>query len=338
MPLFAISATTRESRRQPVKKRLLAGILLGGILLYFSLKDLDFHAIAEGVQHIRYVYVAGALFILFIMQILRSYRWGVLLSPIEQVDQISLFSITSVGFMLIVAIPARIGEFARPYLITRKSTIKMSSALGSIVLERVFDFLAIILLLPLVMFFTPLPPWLVKSGILLLLTVAVTLCLFILLVVKKMPSMDLVHALLKRLPDRLSMRLEGAVTHFIEGFRAIERPRLFAYIFFLSLLIWLADVLSIYAMFFALGFNLSFMAALTVMIILIFGLIVPTAPGFVGNWHYFTMIGLLIFGISKTDAMTFAIVHHALCITLTVTLGLIFLPSNTLNISKLKDS
>jgi hypothetical protein len=272
------------------------------------------------------------------MQILRSYRWGVLLSPIERVDQLSLFSVTSVGFMLIVAIPARIGEFARPYLITRKSTIKMSSALGSIVLERVFDLLAIVILLPIVMFFTPLPPWMITSGILLLLIVAVILCLLILLVAKKTFAMGLVYALLKRLPDRFSLKLEGMVEYFIEGFRVIERPRLFAYIFFLSLLVWLANVLSIYAMFFALGFDLSFMAALTVMIILIFGITIPTAPGFVGNWHYFTMIGLLIFGISKTDAMTFAIVHHALCTTLTVILGLIFLPSNTLSISKLKDS
>jgi len=89
-------------------------------------------------------------------------------------------------------------------------------------------------------------------------------------------------------------------------------------------------------MFFALGFDLSFVAALTVMIILIFGLTVPTAPGFVGNWHYFIMLGLVIFGIPKADAMTFAIVHHAVCITLTAVLGFIFLPSNALSISELK--
>lgn len=319
-----------------MKKRLFAGLLLGILFVYLSLKGLDIQSVLEGFQRIRYTYVAIALFVLLAMQILRSYRWGVLLSPIEKVDQVSLFSVTSVGFMLIVAIPARIGEFARPYLITRKSKIKMSSALGSIVLERVFDFLAITMLFPIVMFLAPLPPWLAKSGVLLLLAVIIIFGLLILLVVKRDASMGFIQTILKRLPDKLSLRLGGVVSHFIDGFKAIESPRLFIYIVFLSLLIWLADVISIYVMFFALGLDLSLVAALTVMIILIFGLTIPTAPGFVGNWHYFTMIGLVLFGISRADAMTFAIVHHAICIIFTAILGLIFLPSNTLTLSDLK--
>lgn len=319
-----------------MKKRLFAGILLGILFIYLSIRGLDIQSVLEGFQRIRYTYVAIALFVLLVMQILRSYRWGVLLSPIEKVDQVSLFSITSVGFMLIVAIPARIGEFARPYLITRKSKIKMSSALGSIVLERVLDFLTIMMLFPIIMFLSPLPPWMAKSGVLLLLAVIIIFGLLILLVVKRDASIDFIQTILKRLPDKLSLRLEGMVAHFIDGLKVIESPRLFIYIAFLSLLIWLANVLSIYVMFFALGLDLSLIAALTVMIILIFGLIIPTAPGFVGNWHYFTMIGLVLFGISRADAMTFAIVHHATCIIFTAILGLIFLPSNTLTLSDLK--
>lgn len=319
-----------------MKIRFAAGILLGALFVYLSVRGLDMESVAEGFRNIRYTYVAGALLALFVMQVLRSYRWGVLLSPMERVDQVSLFSVTSVGFMLVVAIPARIGEFARPYLITKKSSIKMSSALGSIVLERVFDFMAIMILFPLVMVLAPLPPWLSQSGILLLAAVIVLLGLLVLIVVKRDASIAFMHALLRRFPGRFTRKLEEMAVHFIDGFGIIKSPRLFLYVFFLSLLVWLTDVLSIYAMFFALGFDLSFVAALAVMIILIFGLTVPTAPGFVGNWHYFTMIGLVIFGIPKADAMTFAIMHHATCMIFTAVLGFIFLPSNTLSISELK--
>jgi len=54
------------------------------------------------------------------MQFLRSYRWGVILEPLEKIDPFSLFSVTSVGFMAIAALPARLGELARPYLISQK--------------------------------------------------------------------------------------------------------------------------------------------------------------------------------------------------------------------------
>ena len=317
-------------------KGLLAGILLGVLLVYLSLGELDLPSVLEGFQRIRFTYVAIALFTLLVMQVLRSYRWGVLLSPIEKVDQVSLFSVTCVGYMLIVAIPARIGEFARPYLITRKSKIKMASALGSIVLERAFDFLTIMMLFPIVMFLAPIPPWLSNSAIPLLLAVITMFGLLILLIVKRDVSMGFMRAFLKRLPDKFSQRLEGVIAHFIDGFKVIESPMLFIYIVFLSLLIWLAHVLSIYAFFFALGLDLSLVAALTTMVVLIFGLTVPTAPGFVGNWHYFTMLALVLFGISRSDAMTFAIVHHAICITFTAILGLICLPLNTLTFSDLK--
>ena len=132
---------------------------------------------ADGFRTIRYGYLLPVLAVMFLMQVLRSFRWGLILSPLEKIDQLSLFSVTSVGFLAIIAIPARLGELARPYLITKKSRIKMSSALGTIVVERVFDSLTVLVIAVFVLFFTPLPPWLIRSSVLfLLLTLALVSC------------------------------------------------------------------------------------------------------------------------------------------------------------------
>jgi len=134
---------------------LIAGILLSTILVYLSIRGIDFVKVVEGFHAVRYRYVLLFLIVVLIMQALRSVRWGMMLSPLDQVDQLSLFSVTSVGFLAIMAIPARLGELARPYLIAKKSRIKMAAALGTILVERAFDSIAVLFIFGAVLFFIP---------------------------------------------------------------------------------------------------------------------------------------------------------------------------------------
>jgi uncharacterized membrane protein YbhN (UPF0104 family) len=78
------------------------------------------------------------------------------------------------------------------------------------------------------------------------------------------------------------------------------------------------------------------MAAFMVMIILIVGIAVPTAPGFIGSWHFSCILALGLFGIAKTEALSFAVVYHFLSIVIVVALGVIFLPFNKFSVSDMK--
>jgi len=104
----------------------------------------------------------------------------------------------------------------------------------------------------------------------------------------------------------------------------------------LSIIIWLIDVIAIYLLFLAVGFHLPVVAAFVLMIILMIGIAIPTAPGFIGNWHYFCILGLSIFGVPKTDALTFAIIYHILSIGVVIILGLAFLPFNHFSLIDLR--
>lgn len=114
-------------------------------------------------------------------------------------------------------------------------------------------------------------------------------------------------------------------------------PKLLAWVTGLSIIIWLVDVIAIYMMFLAFGFELPVVAAFVLMIVLIVGIAIPTAPGFIGNWHYFCILGLSLFGIPKTDALTFAIIYHFLSIAIIIVLGLAFLPFNRFSIADLRE-
>jgi hypothetical protein len=126
-----------------MNKKIILGILISVVLIYLSVRGINLQDVLNDLKEIQLSYVILFILLMIFMQYLRSYRWGVILQPMEKIDQVSLFSVTSVGFLAIAAIPARIGELARPYLISKRSSIKMSSALGTIVIERILDSLTV---------------------------------------------------------------------------------------------------------------------------------------------------------------------------------------------------
>lgn len=319
-----------------MKKKLVAGILLGAVLVYLSVRGINFQDVADGLKTIRYGYIIAVLITLLLMQALRSWRWGVILSPLEKIDQLSLFSVTSVGLLAVVAIPARLGELARPYLIANKSQIGMTAAVGTILVERVFDCLTVLFIFIFALFFTPLPPWLIKAGVIFFLITLIIFCIMIFMIMKREVSLKALNSLFQKLPEKYIVKLNHLFHHFIDGFKIISDVKLLLLLTFLSALIWLIDVAAIYFMFLAFGFTLPLAAPFVVMIILMIGIALPTAPGFIGNWHFSCILGLSLFGISKTDAFTFSVIFHFISIGLVIILGLMFLPFHKFSFSDLK--
>jgi len=318
-----------------MKKKLAVGIIFGAVLVYLSIRDLHFQDVADGFKTVRYGYLLAVLIILLLMQALRSWRWGVILSPMEKVDQLSLFSVTSVGFLAIVAFPARLGELARPYLIANKSQIGMTAAVGTILVERVFDCLTVLFIFIFALFFTPLPSWLIKSGVVFFLITVVIFAAMIFMIMKREVSLRVLNSLFQKLPEKYILKLNHLFHQFIDGFKIIIDLRLLLHVTLLSVLIWLIDVTSIYLMFLAFGFALPPAAAFVVLIVLMIGISIPTAPGFIGNWHFSCILGLSLFGIPKADAFTFSVIFHFISIGIVIILGMMFLPFNKFSLSDL---
>lgn len=319
-----------------MKKKVAAGLALSALLVWLSIRGIEFRAVIEGFQTIRAGYLIPVVATLFLMQLLRSIRWGIILRPIEKIDQFSLFSVTSVGFLAIVSIPVRLGELARPYLIAKKSRVPMSSALGTIFVERVLDSLTVLVIAVFVLFFIPMPPWFVRASVLFLLVTLALFTVIIRMIVRREATLRILAPLIGRLPERYAKAVNRLIDRFIEGFRIVVDPGLLSLATLLSIVIWLVDVLAIHLLFLAFGLNLPTVAAFVLMIVLIIGIAIPTAPGFIGNWHYFCILGLSLFGIPKTEALTFAIVYHALSIAIVIFLGILFLPFNRFSISDLR--
>ncbi|MBN1364030.1 MAG: flippase-like domain-containing protein [Syntrophaceae bacterium] len=319
-----------------MNKKVIFGILISVILVYLSVKGINFQDVASDLRKIQLSYVIFFILLIILMQYLRSYRWGLILQPMEKIDQLSLFSVTSVGFLAIAAIPARIGELARPYLISRRSSIKMSSALGSILVERILDSFTILIITLIVVFLTDLPSWIIKSSIIFSFLALAIFCFVLFLILRRESALKFINMILNKLPGKLANKIDELIHHFIDGLQVITNINLLLYLFFLSVVIWLVGVLSVYVLFLSFGFCLPLIASFVLMIIVIIGIAIPTAPGFIGNWHFACVLGLSFFGLAKAEALSFAIIYHFLSMMIVVVFGVAFLPFNKFSISDMK--
>jgi uncharacterized membrane protein YbhN (UPF0104 family) len=95
-------------------KKLLIGIAVSTVFIYLTLKGVDLKEVVHELRNKSYGFLLPVAAVFVLTQIIRSVRWGVLLSPIKAINQRILFPITSVGFMAIIVAPMRLGEIVRP--------------------------------------------------------------------------------------------------------------------------------------------------------------------------------------------------------------------------------
>ena len=122
------------------------GLVIGMGFLYFVFKDINAQQIWISIQKINFSYIlAGAAFILAEL-ILRAVRWKFLLRPHDGPKVKQLFSVLMIGYFSNNIIPLRMGELVRVQFLGTNYQVNRARALGTIVVERVFDVLMLLTL------------------------------------------------------------------------------------------------------------------------------------------------------------------------------------------------
>jgi uncharacterized protein (TIRG00374 family) len=103
-----------------------------------------------------------------------------------------------------------------------------------------------------------------------------------------------------------------------------------------SLVIWGTAAWPIDLVLKAFNIQLPFTAALFILVFLVFAVMVPASPGFIGTYHAACMYGLMAFAISKEQALSVAIVVHAISFFPVILFGFFFLWKEKISFATLK--
>lgn len=265
---------------------------------------------------------------------LRALRWQYLLAALGPTRFTSAFRATVIGFAANFLLPARAGEFIRPYVLSRHETIRATSAFATVVLERVFDMAAVLVLFA--VFALTADPALRRSDPALfraaqvggLTAAAGTLALLaIFFVLAGHPDAigRMSAAVERRLPPRLAKPVEGLAQTFVAGLGVVRRPRQWATVFALSFPLWLSIASGIWLVSRAFGVEVGYLGSFLIMTLLVVGVAVPT-PGAIGGFHEFYRIAVTaFFHASSEKAVGAGIVLHAVSFLPVTLIGIGFM-------------
>lgn len=301
--------------------QLLLGALLALLLLGFFFRGLDWAALGSALAEARVLPLLGLMLVTVGVYTLRAWRWGDLLLPLGRVGFADLFSATMVGFAAALLVP-RAGEILRPWLVSRRHPISTSAGFATIILERLFDLITVLVLFAVYVFVLPAPAAQVEGRLTDLLklggavTGAAALAVLVFLLALH-ANAERVTSVLERLLARAPRWLREPATRILHAFSsglAVLRAPLphLGKIALQSLAIWLLIALGFQLNHAAFGIALPFHATFLLIAFLVVGVAIPT-PGMVGGFHAFYLLALAeVFGVPRATAAAAGLAAHAL--------------------------
>ncbi len=254
----------------------------------------------------------------------RAIRWQLYFLPDRRVPLRPLLSTLTISYMASTFLPFRAGELVRAVFLGQRQALAVPRVIGTIVLEKLFDFLAIGVMLAFLVATTPLPPLALVVGSSIVAVILGGFGFVVALAVWRTPTLAAVSWAERSLPLGLGarLRLTRAAAQFAEGTDALRVVGLWGPMLGWTAVIWLLSIGTGWAGTQAVGLPVG-LAALTFMtVVTSSGQAVPSSPGYVGVYHGAVVVALAAFGVDRASALGAAVLTHALSYGPLVLIGL----------------
>ena len=303
---------------------LLLSFLLAALLIWLSLRGVDFAAFIDSLRSAHYGWILPVIGVTLLSHWVRAYRWQALIIALPEdsksrVSVLNLFASVMVGYMVNYAVP-RAGEIARcTYLSTRKK-LSFSALLGTVAVERIADLLVLGFGLLITLIFVrerlqslfeqlsvPQLPW----------AWIVICCLMI--------AITIYIGLRLKITAPLRSRLLALIIQFTSGIKTVYRTPKRWQLIWTTVIMWLMYGFMAYIPLLMFDLHttaaLSYWDGLAIMFIGVLGILVPT-PGGAGSFHFITILTLTsVYGITQSDAAAYAIFVHGAQLILYLAIG-----------------
>jgi len=288
------------------------GLLISVGALFLAFRGLHWAEVGSALRHANYFLLLPAAVAMFFSLYFRAIRWGVLFHPRTHVRVGNLMGTMNIGYSVNNLLPLRVGELVRAYLIGDAENVSTAHALSTIVVERVLDVLAVVLMVVLLLPFIDVPAWAATPA---LVAGAVFLVLGVLLATLSLArrwALTVVDNGARLLPARYRTRLHEAAEAVMEGFGVLSKPAVLARAVGWSFASWLCSVLTMFIVQQAFDLGVGFEAAPFVVATTSLAMLVPASPGYIGTFELVAIKGLEnVFDASRSAAASYALAQHA---------------------------
>lgn len=253
---------------------------------------------------------------------MRALRWRFLFPP--GAEPPGLVPATMIGYMANNVLPLRAGEVVRVWVVARRWGHGFWTTLATLIVERVLDSLVILMVLGVLILVIPVPAVLRWAAMTVLLVDLAAIAVLGLLAA--FPARF--HAVLARLTrrwPRVAERAERVFATFVRGLDGIRARRHVLPIVGWTAIVWAVPALAAWTMMRAVHLDLPWIAGWTVLAFVGLGISIPSAPGYIGVFHWAAALAVGIFGVSDSASVGYALLFHASQIIPITLAGWVFL-------------
>ncbi len=306
-----------------VVKKLLLGLLLGGLLLILLLRRVELSALTVALVQVDVVLLIPVLACKATAIALRARRWAVAIEggtgvrPRKRVLAASL-----IGFAGNLVLPARLGEIARATVLRKHNDVPMGVSLTSVGITQLLDLLVLASLLVWLAFRGAGAPLIDRRALGLLFgLLAAAVATLIACVRHEDQLRGLLSRLFRAAPAALGQRLERLFENFNKALRVIKAPSHLAAVLAYTLLLWLLEIVA-YGSALA-AFQIAPTPAMTILIMVALNLSLAftITPGNLGAHQLVSVLVLSLFAVPETEALAFSIGLQGIAQTAIFVLG-----------------
>lgn len=313
------------------------GVLISVFFLSLSLHKFDFSRLRESLSQVNYRWFLLVVGLIFLSFLLRAFRWRYFLLPLKRTAFANAYHATVTGFFINNIYPFRLGEFVRAYLMGEREQIDKAATFATVIWERIFDGFA---LLPIffLLHFTPfeLPGWLVQGIRFVFIVYGIILAGVLGVIFRPEQTEKVIQWCIRFFPLGLQKTAASFLMMLWHSTLIITSWRILIKTVFISLLLMVCIYGSVFILVYAyFGPGIHWSAAALLLIAVSLAVVLPSSPGYVGTFHFASIITLRLFGCEANAAMGFAFVFHAVQYFPVILLGICSIVAMKLTVKEL---
>lgn len=323
--------------------RIIFGALVGAITIYWLFHDIDWEVIFSTIKSAQINQLIAGFVCMILSQLTRALRWHIIVEKSFHANFSNVYTASQIGLLFNFIIPARLGEIVRAYLLAKDSKTTTPVCLGTIIVEKSFDLIMMLVALLLLSFYISrhgelyVPAFsesktsiaishdvisygfFVISGVLILI-----LSLLVMMYLNNsIVSKQLRHAMFF-IPKKLGDKFTNLIKQIANGLHILGSTKALLITLLWSFLIWFLSYLAIYFIIAAVLGNIPLIVPFIILVMIAIFIAVPIVPGLVGQYHLAVIIGLLFFYPEMPREMlgSLALMTHSATLLVLTVLGI----------------
>jgi uncharacterized protein (TIRG00374 family) len=308
-----------------MKKKIgfISSLGVSGIAIFWLVHKISFKGVEQSIRYVNYSGLLFAALIYSIGFLPRGLRWRLMLSTVKNVSFSDSTQVVVLGYAANNILPFRLGEIVRAYVMSKKNNISKLTSLGSIACERVLDGIVIVTLLGLSMISLTeiiqdskvIKNILLTGGLIFLFAILALIIIFI------------YSGVILRIWNRFFGDFGlAAIDNIIHSLSFLRSNKIFLKVLLLSMIVWLIEGAMFVLILWLMGFQHIVATGYFCMGIINLGILLPSAPGYVGVFQAASVFAFLTLGYSNSAGLAYGLLAHlAQYIPVTITGIIVFL-------------